>query len=91
MELETILRESLEKRPLTNKAIYEKTLRCEFLPKHTSIVFKEWQKNQHSFQVINCDTNTKARKNAFYISYEHYKEKEPKVLFKLTNQCKQPK
>lgn len=83
--LEEILRNSLIE-PKTNKELYEITLNNEYLPKHTVEILKKWQKIEKDFNVVDIQTDKPARKNSFYISYEHYKEKEPKVKFTINRQ-----
>jgi len=70
--LESILLELL-KEPKTNKQIYEETLRYEFLPTHTTQIFKKWQSENRSFKVYDIKTGKEARKNSFYVSYDGYK------------------
>lgn len=79
--LESILLELL-KEPKTNKQIYEETLRHEFLPKHTTQIFKKWQSENKKFKVYDIKTGKEARKNSFYLYHKDYKE-EAKVLFKI--------
>jgi three-Cys-motif partner protein len=81
-KLESILLNLLAE-PKTNKQIYEETLKHEFLPKHTTEVFKIWQSSNPEFKVYDMKTGNKARKGAFYISYDNYKESEAKVQFRL--------
>jgi len=78
--LEKILLQNLAE-PKTNRQIYEITLKSEFLPKHTTAIFEKWQSNKPKFKVYDIKTNKKARKKAFYISYDNYKE--DKVQFKI--------
>lgn len=82
--LEKILKASL-KTPKTNWDIYEIILRNEFLPKHANEIFKNWQENESNFKVTEIDTNKPARKNAFYVNWENYKNNSsnPKVKFTL--------
>jgi len=70
---------------ITNGEIYEFTLRQGFLPKHTVEVFKDWVKSGKLS--VNLPNGDKARKNSFYISYNHYKTKEgfSKVTFKINH------
>ncbi|MDR2971766.1 MAG: three-Cys-motif partner protein TcmP [Bacteroidales bacterium] len=84
-KLESMLLERLTL-PRTNKQIYEETLKYEFLPKHTTEIFKTWQLNNPKFKVYDIKTRNEARKGAFYISYDHYKESEAKVQFKMEKQ-----
>ena len=71
--LKTILVEALRS-PLTNNEIYELVVRHEFLPKHANEVLRELQQNNPCFSVINIASGKNARKNSFYLSYQHYKE-----------------
>lgn len=61
----------------TNIEIYYFGLYNEFLPKHTNMVFSEWQKSKTYFKV-NLINGSIARKGAFYL-----KEKEQKVIFRI--------
>jgi three-Cys-motif partner protein len=70
--LESILLELLKK-PKTNKQIYEETLRHEFLPKHTTPIFKKWQSENKNFKIYDIKTGKEVRKKSFYISYADYK------------------
>ena len=60
--------------PRTNNEIYELVVRHEFLPKHANEVLRELQQNNPRFSVINIANGKNARKNSFYLSYQHYKE-----------------
>lgn len=66
--------------PRTNGTVYEYTLHCGFLPTHTIEVLASWQ-NSGTLDVKLPD-GTKARKNAFYISYDHFKNDPEKVTIK---------
>lgn len=72
-KLKSILEEFL-KIPHTNIELYEIVLRNEFLPKHANEVLREMQQNNPRFSVINVATGKNARKNSFYLSYQHYKK-----------------
>jgi three-Cys-motif partner protein len=61
----------------TNIEIYNFGLYNEFLPKHTNMIFSEWQKSNPYFKVNLLDGSV-ARKGAFYL-----KEKEQKVIFRI--------
>lgn len=65
----------------TNGEVYDFTLRQAFLPKHANQIFKSWQKSG-KLEVLLTD-GTNARKGAFYISYEHYRDDNEKVFYKL--------
>lgn len=82
LKLEEILKQSL-KQPKTNKEIYEIILRNEFLPIQANEIFRKWQNDLGNFEVIEIETNKKARKNSFYISWKWCKEALPKVSFSL--------
>ena len=71
--LKAFLVEAL-RRPRTNNEIYELVVRHEFLPKHANEVLRELQQNNPRFSVINIANGKNARKNSFYLSYQHYKE-----------------
>jgi three-Cys-motif partner protein len=64
-----------------NDDIYEFTLRNGFLPKHTVEVFTSMQSNNKLTVLI--EETEKARKGAFYISYDNYKSHPKKVFFKI--------
>lgn len=81
-KLEKILKKSLETQK-TNKEIYEIILENEFLPKHVTEIFRNWQNNLTNFKVIEMNTDKPARKNSFYINWKDYKESQPKVKFTL--------
>ena len=59
--------------PQTNKEIYEFVVRNEFLPKHANEILKDIQKTNPKFNVLDLSTGKKARKGAFYLSYDYYK------------------
>lgn len=67
---------------ISNLDLYEFTIKKEHLPKHTNQLLKKWQ-NEGTLKVTDVESNKPARKNSFYISYEHYKSKIPKVNFNL--------
>jgi hypothetical protein len=81
-KLETILLELLRE-PKTNKQIYEETLKHEFLPKHTTEILRKWQISNEKFKVFEIKTGREAKKGAFYISWENYKENNDKVKFEM--------
>ena len=72
-KLESILYNLLSE-PKTNRQIYEETLKHEFLPKHTTEIFQKWQLNNPKFKVYDMKTGKEARKRAFYVSWENYKD-----------------
>jgi three-Cys-motif partner protein len=83
--LEKILLQNLEQ-PKTNRQIYETVLKSEFLPKHATEIFEKWQESNYKFKVYDISTGTEARKKAFYISWNNYKDNEDKVQFKIEKQ-----
>lgn len=72
-KLKALLEDAL-RQPRTNNDIYEIVLRNEFLPKYANEVLRDLQQNNPRFSVINLATGKNARKNSFYLSYQHYKE-----------------
>lgn len=66
-----------------NGEIYEFTLKLGFLPKHTNEIFYNWQQ-AGNLEVL-AEGNKKARRGAFYIAYNYYKNERQKVEFKLNN------
>jgi three-Cys-motif partner protein len=66
-----------------NKEIYNFTLHSGFLPKHANEVLSSLQEKNKI--TVTLTDGEKARKNAFYINYEHYKEANPKINIKLIN------
>jgi three-Cys-motif partner protein len=66
--------------PRTNGEIYEFTLHSGFLPTHTVEVFNSWQKK--GILTVELPGGKMARKGSFYISYDNYKSKPNKVIFK---------
>lgn len=61
----------------TNVDIYRFGLDNGFLPKHTNMIFNEWQKSNTCFKVYFLNSSL-ARKGSFYL-----KEKEQKVIFRF--------
>ena len=80
-KLEIRLSEYLKSTIHTNGEVYEYTLRCGFLPKHTVEIFSNWQK-QGGLEVTKND-GTPARKKSFYINYNNYRDDPKKVTYKL--------
>jgi three-Cys-motif partner protein len=75
------LKEFLSYEDKNNPQVYEYTLRCGFLPKHTNQIFSDWQcRGILSVETSNGD---KCRKGAFYINYKQFKDYSNPVLFKL--------
>ncbi len=67
----------------TNKDIYLFGLLNGFLPKHTVVVFRNWQKTDSKFKVYQEDGKP-ARKGSFYISYKNYTSNPDKrIIFKF--------
>lgn len=64
-----------------NRKVYEQTLRLGYLPKHAVEVLYSLQEDGR-LEVVS-DTGERARKGAFYINYENYKNKFSKVHFKI--------
>ncbi|MEI9954908.1 MAG: three-Cys-motif partner protein TcmP [Ferruginibacter sp.] len=64
----------------TNAEVYNFTLHSGFLPKHTNEVLTAWQV-KGDLEVLLADGKP-ARKKAFYISYENYKDEPQKVTIK---------
>lgn len=79
--LEEKLKDFLKGNKKSNGEVYEFTLRQGFLPKHTNEVFYNWQIND-MIEVV-TPNGEKARKKAFYIAYNYYRDERKKVTFKL--------
>ena len=80
-KLETELLKLLANSPSNNKFLYNFTLHLGFLPKHLNEILNSLQgSNKISVHLINGE---KARKNSFYVNYEHYKEETHRVTIKL--------
>lgn len=82
-ELKTTLEEKLLNildTPKNNKELYKYILIHGFLPKHANEILAKLQNEQKIEVVLAGDNNTKARKGAFYISYEYFNSA-PKVIF----------
>jgi len=77
--LEERLKEFL-KQVRTNGEVYEFTLHSGFLPTHAVEVLTSWQRN--GSLIVELPGGAKARKGAFYISYEYYFKESNKVIFK---------
>lgn len=80
--LEDQLKEFIDTKGRFNGEIYAFTLKQGFLPKHTNEIFYNWQR-MGVIEVF-VDGNKKARKGAFYISYNYYRDEKKKVEFRLT-------
>jgi three-Cys-motif partner protein len=70
-----------EKKQISNGEIYEFTLRCGFLPKHTVEIFNSLQLEERL--EVSSLKEEKVRKGAFYINYDNFKVAPQKVYFKL--------
>lgn len=79
--LEDYLKKYMSEKVRTNGELYKFTLDKRFLPKHTNEVLYNWQQNGN-LKVLLANGRD-ARKRAFYISYQHYKEEYSKVKFIL--------
>lgn len=79
--LEEKMLKFLAEKPRNNKEIYNFTLHSGFLPKHTNEILSAKQTDNKIF--VSYKDGSKGRKNAFYVNYDHYKEKEYKVLINL--------
>jgi three-Cys-motif partner protein len=64
----------------TNGEVYSFTLHSGFLPKHTNEILTAWQ-DQGVLDVILPDGKP-ARKKAFYISYDNYRDEPQKITIK---------
>ena len=82
-KLEKILESALGN-PKNNLEIYEIILQNEFRHTHCVEVFKRWQETRPEFTVTDAQTNQPIPKGRFYVSWEQYKTKTPKVIFRLT-------
>ncbi len=78
--LEDKLTEFLSTGKRFNGEVYKFTLRQGFLTKHTNEILNNWQNIPGKLEVLLANGD-KARKGAFYISYQ--KSKEQKVYFAL--------
>ena len=79
--LETKLTEYLQEKLRTNGELYEFTLRSGFLPKHTREILISWQKaNRITVHELN---DKQARRGAFYLSYQYYKNDSSKVTISM--------
>lgn len=80
--LENIIKQCLIE-PKNNLELYEIIIRNEFLPKHGTEIFKNWQNDLSNFKVTEIANNKPARKNSFYLTWEEYKGKQPRVVFSI--------
>ncbi len=69
-------------RTVNNIQIYELTLRNMYLKKHANEILRNLQ-NDDKIIVIDSQTNINARKNAFYLGYDYFKQKSIKVLISI--------
>ena len=68
---------------INNNQLYEFTLKNMFLPKHSNEVLRELQKD-NKIEVLDVNTNKKARNNSFYQDYsKYYKNSIVKVWIKI--------
>lgn len=80
--LENILASALAT-PKNNLEIYEIILQNEFRHTHCNEVFKRWQETKPEFTVVDAQSHEPVSKGRFYIGWDHYKTKTPKVIFRL--------
>lgn len=78
--LEDLLKQYLKEEKRSNYDVYEFTLRVGFLTKHTTEIFSNWQ-NNNGLEVLLYNTNTKARKNSFYIRYYKASDNEKNKVY----------
>lgn len=82
-----LLAENLEKFIKSGKKyngdVYKYTLENGFLPKHTTEIFKDWQKTNKLLVFSGKDINLSIRKSSFYINYKDYNKDYKKVFFQL--------
>lgn len=78
-KLKNIFIDGLNKE-IDNREIYLMTLRYGFLPKHANEVLKYLEKNNYKFKVLDINERKPARKHSFYVSWDNYNNKEPKVV-----------
>jgi three-Cys-motif partner protein len=65
-----------------NLELYEFILKKEFLPKHANEILRSWQKlNPFAYDVNTKELILKPR--SFYLTYDEFKSKVPKIFFKL--------
>lgn len=77
--LEQKLRTFLSESVRGNGEVYEFTLQCGFLPKHTSEVFRNLQKAGNL--TVEEATGSKARTGSFYVNYKAFRDEPNKVRF----------
>lgn len=65
-----------------NNQIYELTLINMFLKKHTNEVLRKLQQDDRII-VTDIQTQEKARKGSFYLSYDYFKKQERKILISI--------
>jgi three-Cys-motif partner protein len=70
-QLERLLRGYLKK-SRTNQEVYEFVLMAEFLPKHATEIFRNWQGQDSRFRVTDITTGKAVPKGRFYINWESY-------------------
>ena len=79
--LEEKLREFLSNSERSNGEVFEFTLACGFLPKHTKEVFDDLQK-RGELSVL-TSIGEKIRRGAFYINYKTFRDDAKKVTFRI--------
>jgi len=67
---------------ISNCELYEFVLLNDFLPKHANIVLEKLQKN-NNLQVWDLEKDSNARRKAFYLGYDYYKERNRKVRYNI--------
>src|SRR5258706_1089621 len=79
--LEEDLNEFMKSKTRFNGEIYEFTIKNGFLPRHTNEIFSNWQ-HSGKLEVLTSKME-RARKGAFYIAYNYYRDDDTKTQFKL--------
>ncbi len=80
--LEQKMRAFLTEEVRGNGDVYEFTLQCGFLPKHTTEVFTNLQKLEQL--IVEDKHGTRVRKGSFYINYKAFRDDPTKVRFFLS-------
>lgn len=78
----TKLEAFLNKEKKNNRQVYEFTLNEGYLPKHAVEILTEWQKSG-ALRVWDFEAKKEARKGAFYLSYNYFKDKQAGVKVSL--------
>lgn len=68
------------KNEINNREIYLLTLRYGFIPKHANEVLKYLENTNLKFKVLDINDRKPARKHSFYVSWDNYNNKKPKVV-----------